>query len=93
MVRGCDNIYECDDKMVSHPNHYQSDYGIEVINVIEAFTKELTGIEAVCTANIIKYICRWKKKNGIQDLKKCQWYLTYLINHIERTNNLEQNNE
>ena len=57
------------DEMVSHPNHYQSDYGLEVIDVIEAFTDGLTGMEAVDTANVLKHVCRWKKKNGVQDLK------------------------
>lgn len=62
--------YESDDVMVSHPDHYQSENGLEVIDVIEAFTAELNGIEATDTGNILKYACRWKKKNGIQDLKK-----------------------
>lgn len=77
--------YETNDKMVSHPPHYQSATGLEVIDVIEAFTAELKGIEAADTANVIKYICRWNSKNGLQDLKKAMWYLTHLINHIEKT--------
>ena len=77
-------MYECDDKMVSHPAHYQSNTGLEVIDVIEAFTFYLKGIEAVDTANVIKYICRWKAKNGLQDLQKAKWYLTHLIEHIEK---------
>ena len=59
-------MYESKDMMVSHPSHYKSKNGLEVIDVIEAFTFDLKGIEAVDTANIIKYICRWKNKNGIQ---------------------------
>lgn len=59
--------YESDDVMVSHPEHYQSEIGLEVIDVIEAFTSELSGIEATDTGNILKYACRWKKKNGVQD--------------------------
>lgn len=73
-----------EDPMVSHPAHYKSENGLETIDVIEAFTDGLKGIEAVDTANIIKYICRWKKKNGIQDLKKAEWYLIHLINHVEK---------
>lgn len=79
--------YECDDKMVSHPNHYQSDKGLEVIDVLEAFTDGLQGIEATDTGNILKYMCRWKKKNGLQDLKKAMWYLQHLINHVEKEQN------
>lgn len=76
-------MYESDDKMVSHPSHYQSKSGLEVIDVIEAFTEDLSGMEAVDTANVIKYICRWKKKGGVQDLKKVIWYATDLIDRLE----------
>lgn len=72
-----------DDPMVSHPAHYQAVNGLEVIDVIEAFTAKLSGIEATDTGNVIKYICRWKEKNGVQDLKKAKWYLEHLINTIE----------
>jgi hypothetical protein len=69
---------------VNHPHHYQSNNGLEVIDAIEAFTEDLVGMEAVCTANALKYICRWKKKNGVEDLKKAIWYLNKLI---EKENN------
>ena len=77
-------MYECDDKMVSHPSHYQSETGLEVIDVIEAFTSELKGIEATDTGNVLKYMCRWNSKNGLQDLKKAAWYLQHLIEHEEK---------
>ena len=83
-------MYECNDKMVSHPSHYQSKTGLEVIEVIEAFTFDLKGIEATDTGNVIKYMCRWKAKNGLQDLKKAQWYLSHLIEHVEK---LKKENE
>lgn len=69
--------------LVNHPKHYATESGLETIEVIEAFTDGLEGIEATDTGNIIKYICRWKKKNGLQDLKKAQWYLNHLINKVE----------
>ena len=76
--------YETNDKMVSHPDHYKSGK-YEVIDIIDEFCKDLTGTEAVCTANAIKYILRWKKKNGVQDLKKAVWYLTHLIEQFADT--------
>lgn len=79
-------LYESDDKMVSHPQHYQSKSGLEVIDVIEAFTDGLNGIEATDTGNIIKYACRWKQKNGVQDIKKIIWYATHLLNYLEKQN-------
>ena len=75
-------MYESTDKMVSHPSHYQSKSGLEVIDVIAAFTEGLEGIEAVDTGNAIKYICRWKDKNGLQDLEKAMWYIQHLIDHL-----------
>lgn len=76
-------MYESSNKNVSHPRHYQSENGIEVIEVIEAFTADLRGIEATDTGNIIKYACRWKKKNGIEDLEKIIWYTQHLIDHLK----------
>ena len=69
--------------MVNHPSHYKAKNGMEVIDVIEAFTANLSGYEATHTGNVIKYICRWKEKNGLEDLKKAQWYLDRLIKNIE----------
>lgn len=69
---------------VNHPPHYKTKSGLETIDVIEAFTDGLNGVEATDTGNVIKYICRWSHKNGIEDLKKAQWYLNHLINHVEK---------
>lgn len=76
-------VREIKDEMVTHPPHYQSKTGLEVIDVIEAFTENLNGIEATDTGNIIKYMCRWKSKNGLQDLRKAAWYLEHLISKVE----------
>lgn len=78
------SLYESKDQMVSHPQHYQSKSGLEVIDVIEAFTDGLNGIEATDTGNALKYLCRWKHKNGVQDLEKSIWYITHLINYLRR---------
>ena len=80
------------DNIVNHPKHYQSENGLEVINVIEAFTADLKGYQATDTGNILKYMCRWHKKNGLEDLKKARWYLDHLIERIENTkhNNTEK---
>ena len=57
---------------IEHPNHYQSDK-IEVIEIIDAFNLDFY------EGNIIKYVLRHNKKNGIEDLKKAQFYLNRLI--------------
>jgi len=32
-----------------------------------------------CEGNVIKYVCRWKNKNGLEDLLKARTYLDFLI--------------
>jgi len=63
---------------VNHPSHYTAGK-VECIDALEAATVNLTGVEAVCTANAIKYLWRWKQKNGVEDLRKARWYLDRLI--------------
>jgi hypothetical protein len=36
--------------------------------------------------NIVKYVCRWQLKGGIEDLRKAAHYLTKLIESSEKTN-------
>ena len=61
------------------PNHYTSDKGFEVFDVQEAFIHELKGMSASYWCNIVKYILRFQKKNGVEDLKKAKYYLEKLI--------------
>jgi hypothetical protein len=67
---------------VEHPEHYTKGK-IECIDAIEAATAGLVGIEAVCIAQVIKYVWRWKWKNGIEDLKKARWYLDKLMGKLD----------
>ena len=66
---------------VNPPSHYTQG-AIECIDAIKEATKGLFGIEAVCTANIIKYVWRWKFKNGLEDLDKASWYLDKLKQEV-----------
>jgi hypothetical protein len=68
---------------VSKPKHYNQG-GIECIDALKAATTGLQGIEAVCTANAIKYLWRWKHKNGVQDIDKAIWYLERLKNEVNQ---------
>ena len=84
---GANEIYKEDifvSDMVNHPDHYKTQSGLETIDVIEAFTDDLSGGEATNTGNVIKYICRWKKKNGLEDLEKARWYLNRLIDLVKK---------
>lgn len=68
---------------VNHPLHYQLGDGLEVWDVIQASVDGMDGHEASAQTNIIKYALRWKHKNGVEDLKKCKWYLNKLITYEE----------
>ena len=63
---------------INHPQHYTNGK-VECIDAIESATAELVGIEAVCVGNVIKYVWRFKLKNGTEDLQKAKWYLERLI--------------
>lgn len=62
--------------MVNQPPHYNQ-AGIECIEAIRAATGE--GYEFYLQGNILKYLWRYKYKNGLEDLKKARWYLDKLI--------------
>ena len=68
--------------VVNHPSHYTQG-GIECIDAITAATVGKTGIEAVCVANVVKYLWRYEEKNGLEDVKKARWYLERLISELE----------
>lgn len=70
---------------VNHPSHYTQG-GIECIDAIKAATVGLTGIEAVCAGNAVKYMWRWKFKNGAEDIRKAMWYLEKLLEEVESEN-------
>ena len=67
---------------VNHPKHYTQG-GIECIDALKAATIVKTGIEAVCVANVIKYCWRYEEKNGLEDVKKAQFYINRLIQELE----------
>ena len=48
-----------------NPNYYKE--GIQVTDFILSYNMEW------CEGNIIKYVTRYKAKNGLEDLKKAKW--------------------
>ena len=67
---------------VDKPRHYNLGK-IECIDAIEAATKNLKGMDAICTGHVLRYAWRWPEKNGVEDLKKARWYLDRLIKKVE----------
>jgi hypothetical protein len=66
--------------MVNNPSHYNQ-AGVEAIDAIRAATGE--GFEFYLQGNILKYLWRYRYKNGVEDLKKAEWYLKVLIEEVE----------
>jgi hypothetical protein len=82
--KGLNKVTMADDKdMVNSPAHYTQG-SIECIDAIAQVVKDLDGMEAMCTGNAIKYLWRWKHKNGVEDLKKAQWYLQRMIDNYNK---------
>ena len=71
------------DDMVNHPPHYNK-YGVECIEALKAATGE--GFEFYLQGNVMKYIWRYRYKNGIEDLKKANWYLELLMETVDNGN-------
>ena len=70
------SFHEDMEDMVNHPPHYNKN-GIETIDAIQAATDD--GFEYYLQGNILKYLWRYRYKNGSEDLEKAQWYLNKLI--------------
>lgn len=68
---------------VNHPSHYTQGK-VECIDAIESACINKQGIEAVCVANVIKYLWRYESKNCVEDVKKARWYLERLIEELEK---------
>ena len=62
--------------MVNSPLHYNK-AGIETIDALDAMLVD--GFDFYLQGNIVKYLWRFRYKNGVEDLKKAQWYLNKLI--------------
>lgn len=67
---------------INKPNHYQGAQGLEAIDVIRNFAGNLTAEQGFYWGNAIKYMLRFQKKNGVEDLKKAKKNLEWLIESI-----------
>jgi hypothetical protein len=63
--------------LITDPSHYQGAGGMESIEAIEGMLGD--NITAFYRANILKYLWRYEKKGGLQDLRKCQQYISLLL--------------
>ena len=80
------NPYEPKNKpdLVNHPSHYETGK-FECIDVMEeALGRDV--VKGFCIGNAFKYLYRAKRKNGLDDLKKAQWYLNRVISMEDADN-------
>lgn len=75
-------VLPAENNAVEHPSHYTQG-GIECIKAIEA-SMSPEGFQDYCKGNVMKYIWRWREKNGLEDLKKAQVYLSWMIESTEK---------
>ena len=77
---------------VNHPDHYQNIAGVEAIDILNDVVKDLPGTQAALLWNSMKYLFRFQKKNGLDDLKKARNYLDYLIADMEANDKVANGN-
>lgn len=63
--------------MVRQPNHYAR-YTIEPVTFIGANKLPFD------VGNVIKYVCRYDAKNGLEDLEKAKRYVEIVIERVKR---------
>ena len=67
--------------LVNHPAHYEQSCSLECIQVME-LVFGANAVRGFCLCNAFKYMWRYKHKNGMEDLKKAQWYLDYVKDYV-----------
>lgn len=63
---------------VNHPLRYTKG-GVECIDALDAATVGKPPDEAICVANVIKYLWRYEEKDPVRSLESAEWYLKRLI--------------
>ena len=69
---------------VNHPDHYSG-----TVEVIDYIRDKLNKAEFVgfCIGNVLKYVSRWRSKNGVEDLEKAAVYLSWAIDTVKENDN------
>jgi len=70
-----------DNKLSNHGRKYYTKYAIEP--VVFCIKNRVPFAEG----NVIKYVCRWREKGGVDDLRKAKHYVDMLMTEAMETNN------
>ena len=76
MGSGADNMM--DDP--TDPSHYRK-AGNPILFMMDSMSDE--AFRGFLAGNVVKYVCRYQHKNGLEDLAKARVYLTWLMEHVE----------
>jgi len=68
-------------------DHYKR-HAIQPIDIMKEYLSDEAYV-GFLNGNIIKYALRWRDKGGVEDLKKLQHYVAFLINHKENAHGSE----
>ncbi|HOK27560.1 MAG TPA: DUF3310 domain-containing protein [Methanomassiliicoccaceae archaeon] len=81
MPEGLTCHFQGEKKDVAHQQHYEA-FAIQPIEYIRnIMSKE--AYEGYLLGNVLKYVSRFRLKNGLEDLQKAQVYLGWLIESME----------
>ena len=83
VLKSVETVLKPVEDQVNHPRHYTRG-GIECIDALDAAVAGCPPDEAICVANVIKYVWRYTDKTPVESLKKARWYLDRLIGKVER---------
>lgn len=65
---------------IDHPEHYQAGHAETIYVIRDALSRE--AFEGFLAGCLIKYVTRYRYKGGVEDLRKAQWYLDFLIDEV-----------
>lgn len=78
---GTASVPESMEKNVNHPTRYTKGK-IECIDALDAAVVGKPPDEAICVANVIKYLWRYEEKEPLRSVKSAEWYLKRLIDKV-----------
>lgn len=68
------SVHSVENDDVVHPEHYQLPGGMQVVDIeLAVFGRAALMEHCLCSAT--EYILRHKRKNGLEDIRKAQWWI------------------
>lgn len=71
-----DNSFNMTNDSVDSPNHYTQNGRETIENIRDTMSSE--GYQGYCVGNVVKYLARYKFKNGLEDVRKAKKYIEFL---------------